>query len=227
MQPTYMPWCGYFNLINSVDHFVFLDDVKLEKSNWHVRNRIKSSNGEVMLTISVNLPNGRTHTMINQAQLDFKKPWQKKHLKSLYTNYKKSEYFDSIYAFIEPLILNEHTSLSTFTIDIIKSIAAKLDINTPFSLASQMPSSEKTKDERLVDICNSLGVNHYLSPLGSAQYLEKHTPGGAIVQHGLLLDYQNFHHPTYPQLYGEFMSHLSIIDMLFNCGFEQTAKLIK
>jgi hypothetical protein len=222
-----MPWCGYFNLINSVDHFVFLDDVKLEKSNWHVRNRIKSNNGEVMLTISVNLPHGRMHTMINQAQLDLKKTWQKKHLKSIYTNYKKAQYFDLIYDFIEPLILTEHISLSRFTIDIIKAIAEKLDINTQFTLASQMPESEKTKDDRLVDICNNLGANHYISPVGSAEYLEKNTPGGAIVKHGLSLEYQNYAHPIYPQLYGEFISHLSIIDLLFNCGFEHTSKLIK
>jgi len=227
MQPTYIPWCGYFNLIHSVDKFIFLDDVKLEKSDWHVRNRIKSANGEIMLTISVNSPNGRMNTMINQAKLDLNQPWQKKHLKSIYSNYRKSEYFDEIYTFLENNILTDHTNLSSFTISIIKNIAIQLKIETEFFLASELPSCDKVKDKRLVQLCNNLNADHYLSPLGAANYIEKTTPGGEIVKNGLTLNYQSFIHPIYPQLYGNFISHLSIIDMLFNCGFKKTEILIQ
>jgi len=227
MQPTYIPWCGYFNLISSVDNFIFLDDVKLEKSDWHIRNRIKSAHGEVMLSISVNLPHGRLNTMINQTQLDLTKPWQKKHLKSIYTCYRKAAYFDDVYPFIEALINTKHHNLSSFTISIIKAISEKLAINTHFSLASQLIKTDKVKDHRLVELCNQRHVNHYLSPVGSAAYLEKNTPGGAITTSGIELSYQDFQHPTYNQLYGDFMSHLSILDMLFNCGFTRSAELIK
>jgi hypothetical protein len=227
MQPTYLPWCGYFNLIASVDNFIFLDDVKLEKSDWHIRNRIKSSNGEVMLSISVNLPNGRLNTMINQAKLDLTKPWQKKHLKSIYACYRKSAYFEDIYPFIETLFNIEHENLSQFTMSIIKAISGKLAIDTKFLLASQLEKTDKVKDHRLVELCQQIQINNYISPVGSAAYLEKHTPGGAITANGIELNYQKFKHPTYDQLYGDFISHLSILDMLFNCGFTRSAEFIK
>ncbi|MCO4798661.1 MAG: WbqC family protein [Colwelliaceae bacterium] len=227
MQPTYLPWCGYFNLISSVDNFIFLDDVKLEKSDWHIRNRIKSANGQLMMSICVNLPNGRMKTMLNQATLDLSKPWQKKHLKSIYSSYRKAKYFDEVYPFIEALINNEYSNLSQYTVSIIKAISQKLGIKTHFVLASELVKTDKVKDHRLVELCQQLQVSHYLSPVGSSAYLEKNTPGGAIVEHNIQLSYQDFKHPIYNQLYGDFISHLSIVDMLFNCGFEQSAELIR
>jgi hypothetical protein len=226
MQPTYLPWCGYFNLIDSVDCFIFLDDVKLEKSDWHVRNRIKSANGELLLSISVNLPKGRMDTLINQALLDLSQPWKKKHLKSIYTNYRKAKYFDEIYPFIESLLLKEGVLLSTFTIDIIKAIANKLKIETKFFLASKMEATEGVKDKRLVELCHQVGASHYISPVGASAYIEKNSPGGEIVKNDILLSYQEYIHPNYHQLYKGFQSHLSIIDMLFNCGFDAASQLI-
>jgi len=227
MQPTYFPWCGYFDLTDSVDTFVFLDDVKLEKSGWHVRNRIKSASGALMLSLSVKLPNGRMETMINQAELNLNHPWTKKHLKSIYSNYRKSAYFDSVYPYIESLILSEEHMLSTFNISLIKSISSKLGIETNFVLSSEMSGIGGVKDDRLVDICNRLEASQYLSPVGSAGYLEQHTPGGAISREGIELYYHQFEHPVYKQMFGEFLSHMSILDMLFNCGFEDSLELIR
>jgi len=227
MQPTYLPWCGYFDLIDSVDKFVFLDDVKLEKSDWHVRNKIKSANGDIMLTISVKLPNGRMETMINQAELNFDKPWQKKHLKSIYINYKKSPFFDSIYEFLEPLILSNKSILSAYTISIIKEISSLIGINTEFILASEMYDIPGKKETRLINICNKLNVNQYISPAGAVAYLEKNSSSELFANQGIKLYYHQYKHPIYDQLYGDFLSYLSIIDMLFNCGTEQTLKLIR
>lgn len=227
MQPTYIPWCGYFDLIDRVDKFVFLDNVKLEKSDWHVRNRIKSASGETMLSIDVTLPNGRMNTMINQAKLNLKVPWQKKHLKSVYANYRKSKYFDHVYPFLEVLINTHHENLSDFTISIIEAISIKVGIKTQFIRSSNIDNVEGIKDERLVSICNNLDVKNYLSPVGSAVYLNKNTPGGELVKHNINLFYHQFEHPIHEQLFGEFKSHLSIIDMLFNYGFDNTLNLIR
>lgn len=227
MQPTYFPWCGYFDLIDSVDTFVFLDDVKIEKSGWHVRNQIKSASGALVLSLSVKLPNGRMETMINQAELNLNHPWKKKHLKSIYSNYRKSAYFDSMYPYIESLVLSEEYMLSSFNIFLIKSISSKLGIETSFVLSSEMSGIDGVKDDRLVDICKRLEASQYLSPVGSAAYLEQYTPGGAISREGIELYYHQFEHPFYKQLFGEFLSHMSILDMLFNCGFERSLELIR
>ncbi|WP_448213115.1 WbqC family protein [Colwellia sp. MEBiC06753] len=227
MQPTYLPWCGYFDLIDSVDIFVFLDDVKLEKSSWQTRNRIKSANGEIMLTVPVSTPKGRMETLINQTPISSHAPWQKKHIKTLFSSYQKAPYFEEVYSFLKELIGQNYTQLSELNSHIITAICRKLTINTKLVFSSELEEIEGVKDQRLVSICHVLDVNHYLSPVGSADYLEKDSPGGAVTKAGITLSYQNFQHPSYQQLYGDFISHLSIVDMLFNCGFEQTIALIR
>ena len=153
--------------------------------------------------------------------------WQKKHLKSIYSNYRKSYYFDQVYPFIETLINTPYEHLSDFTISIIEAIAVKIGIKTQFIRASNMTDLNGVKDQRLVSICHKLDVDNYLSPLGSAHYLNKNSPGGELVKHNINLFYHQFEHPIHEQLFGEFKSHLSIIDMLFNHGFENTLNLIR
>jgi hypothetical protein len=227
MQPTYLPWAGYFDLIDSVDKFVFLDNVKLEKSSWHVRNRIKSATGDLMLSISVKLPFDRLNTMINQAQLNQQNPWQTKHIKSMDTNYGKAKFYPEIKQFIDPLILAPSENLSIFNINLIKNISKKLGINTEIFVASELTSIEGEKDERLVSICRNLGCDTYLSPAGAADYIENGRPGGALSRENISLYYQQFEHPIYPQLFGDFISKLSIVDMLFNNGFNSSVLLVR
>jgi len=226
MQPTYLPWTGFFDLIDSVDVFVYLDNVKLEKSSWHVRNQIKSVQGAVMLTVPVSTPNGRLDTMINETLLS-PKPWQKKHLKTLVTNYSKAPFFNDVYPFIERLLKKDYQNLAELNIAIISAVATQLGITTKLVRASSLDNITGVKDERLVSLCHELGITHYLSPVGAADYIEKHSKGGAIVKAGITLSYQNYQAPTYPQLYGDFISHLSVFDALFNCGFEHTLALIR
>ena len=92
MQPTYIPWLGYFDLIDQADIFVFLDNVQLSRSNWHVRNRIKTCQGELYLTIPVHRDKGNYETMLCHAFINYKQPWVKKHLKSIEQAYKKTPY---------------------------------------------------------------------------------------------------------------------------------------
>ncbi|GLX83130.1 WbqC family protein [Thalassotalea eurytherma] len=226
MQPTYLPWSGFFDLIDSVDVFVFLDNVKLEKSSWHVRNQIKSAQGAMMLTVPVSTPNGRLETMINETLLSTK-PWQKKHLKSLITNYSKAPFFNEVYPVVETILQQPFDNLAQLNITLIKTLCKQLSITTPLVTASEMASITGVKDERLVSICQQLGANHYLSPVGAADYIEKNTKGGALTKANIKLSYQRYQAPIYPQLYGEFVSHLSIFDALFNCGFINTLKLIR
>ena len=226
MQPTYLPWTGFFDLIDSVDVFVFLDNVKLEKSSWHVRNKVKSVQGEVMLTVPVSTPNGRLDTMINETLLS-SKPWQKKHLKTLVTNYSKAPHFSTVYPFFERLLATGYNNLADLNMAIITAITEQLGIKTKLVKASSLTNITGVKDERLGSLCHTLGITHYLSPVGAADYIEKNSKGGAITKAGISLSYQNYQAPIYPQLFGEFISHLSIFDALFNCGFDQTLTLIR
>lgn len=228
MQPTYLPWLGYFDLIDSSDAFVFLDDVKLEKSDWHVRNRIKGANGELMLTCPVATPSGRMEAKINSTVFAKGHPWRKKHLKSIEACYRKTPFFDELFLKLSNYYLASHNELlGQFNIGLIKLLCDYLSISSQFFAASELSGITGTKDHRLVSICQKLKANNYLSPLGAKAYIEQEQPGGQLAENGIEVFYQNFEHPHYQQLFGPFISHLGVIDCLFNVGPEQTLTLIR
>ena len=227
MQPTYIPWLGYFDLIDSVDKFVFLDDVKLEKCSWHVRNRIKTPQGELYLTIPIRKTVGRDKLIINEAIINDEEPWREKHLKSIFYTYRKSKFFNEAYSFTEELVNNKAIRLCDFTVNIIKRISNKVRIDKEFILSSSLKNSSGQKDMRLVAVCKEIGCDQYLSPRGSAVYIERTSPGGRFTESGINLFYQHYEHPVYNQLYGDFIPHMSIIDLLFNRGFERSLEIIR
>lgn len=227
MQPTYIPWVGYFDLIDQVDKFVFLDDVQVEKSSWQVRNRIKTSQGELYLTISRRKNKGQELSLIKDTKIDDIKHWRKKHVKTLEINYKKSTFFNEIFPFVKPLIMNDTTELSQFNINIIKNICDKIGIKTEFILSSSLPNINGIKDERVADICKNIKCNNYLSPIGAIEYINKKNVGGEIVKQKINLFYQNYKPTEYKQLYGEFLPYMSILDLLFNEGFDNSLKIIR
>ena len=124
MQPTYLPWLGYFDLIRQSDIFVFLNDVQFSKQSWQVKNRIKNLSEELMITIPVK--KSSLSTKIDMVLIDNTKNWKKKHLKSIYLAYKKSEFFDEIYPIIENVINTEVDFLSEFNTIIVKKISSLL-----------------------------------------------------------------------------------------------------
>ena len=234
MQPTYIPWLGYFDLIDSVDKFAFLDDVKLEKCSWHVRNRIKTPQGQLYLTIPIRKTVGRDKLIINEAIINDEEPWREKHLKSIFYAYRKSEFFSDIYSFTsdiysftEGLVNNKMVRLCDFTVNIITRIANRIGIDKEFILASDLKNLSGKRDIRLVSICKEISCDRYLSPQGSAVYIEKTSPGGGFPESDIGLFYQNYEHPVYNQLYGDFIPYMSIIDLLFNCGFEKGLEIIR
>lgn len=227
MQPTYIPWLGYFDLMDSVDKFVFLDDVKLVKCSWHVRNRIKTSQGGLYLTVPIRRTKGRDKLILDKTIITNSGPWQKKHLKSMFFAYRKAEFFDEIYAFIEETINKDIILLSDFNINFIISLCRMVGIKKEFILSSNLENIFGEKDMRLISLCQSLGGSEYLSPQGSAAYINRESPGGEFPKSDVTLFYQNYQHPRYRQLYGDFISHMSIIDLLFNHGFDESLKILR
>ncbi|ABE54579.1 conserved hypothetical protein [Shewanella denitrificans OS217] len=227
MQPTYLPWMGYFDLIDIADKFVFLDNVQLERSGWQVRNRIRSSQGELMLRVAIATPKRFDETLIHQTQFVTGHPWRKKHLKSIQMNYQKAPYFAQVYPLLESLYQKDETSLSQFNISVINALCTFMGINTPRMLASELVDIEGIKDARLTSICKHLDADQYLSPLGAMAYIEQESSGGDLGENGIDVFYHQFVHPQYTQVYDGFISHLSIIDALFNLGPQNTVTLIR
>lgn len=225
MQPTFMPWVGYFDLINSVDKFVFLDDVQLTKRSWQVRNKVKTSNGEHFVTIPIEKTKHRNEITINEAKIN-QTDWKEKFLKVVQYNYKKSKYYDFIYPFLLELLQFNSNILSSFNINMIVSISEKLNIKTEFIKSSDLQNIHGVKDGRLVNICKSIDSNFYLSPQGSATYIESVNPGGEFALNNIELFYHNYEPVEYNQLYGQFLPYMGIFDLLFNEGFESSKSII-
>ncbi len=226
MQPTYIPWIGYFDLIDQVDVFVFLDDVKLEKQSWQVRNRIKFLDKELMLSIPTNRVNGH-NTMINESLVDDRSKWRKKHARTVAQSYSKAHFHNKIVKDYVTLLNLATNSLSLININIIKTLCRRMDINTEFVLSSDLGKTDKEKDDRVVDICKKINCNKYISPVGSKDYINRNRDGGAFVNSDVDLFYMNYKHPEYKQLGNVFIPYMSVLDLLLNLGYKQSVLAIK
>lgn len=223
MQPTYFPWSGYFNLINSVDCFVFLDDVQLEKQSWQTRNRVLENKNDVYLTLPIE--KCKLTAKINEVRLASNAShWQLKSWKRLYSNYSKSPYGLDFLKDIEFFFTNESMwgkTLSQYNIDIIRFLCQKMNISSEFYLSSEFDCFDKRTDY-LIKILDNLQCTHYLSPKGSYAYLVE---DGFCEKTEIELLFQHYEPQSYLQ-YGtdKFISHLSIIDVVVNLGYEKASQ---
>jgi len=227
MQPTYLPWLGYFDMIDQADIFVFLDSVQLAKRTWQVRNRIKTANGELMLTIPIKKTKTRSETVICEAIIDDDTGWRDVHTKTIEFAYKKSLYFNDVFPFIRELIYAHTNFLSTFTTNIIQCIADRIGIKKRCLFSSRLHQTVARKDTLLVTACKATDCNEYLSAPGSAEYIEKESPGGEFLKEGIDLFYHHYEHPAYNQINGSFLPYMGIIDLLFNQGFDHSLAVIR
>jgi len=228
MQPTYIPWIGYFDLIDQVDIFIFLDNVQIEKSSWQLRNRIKNNNTELFLTIPRKKNKGSEKlSLLNETEISEKDNWRRKHLLSIKNLYSKSNYFNEIFPFLEDLINSKNNIVSEFNINIIKKICNKLNIKTEIIKLSDLDIFENDKIKRLISISNFFKANIYVSPKGSHNYLKENNALEYFNDSNIKLVYHNYKHPNYNQLKGDFMEYMSIIDLIFNYGFEKSFDIIK
>ena len=205
MQPTYIPWLGYFDLIDQVDCFVFLDDVQLSRRSWQVRNKIKAGQ-ELYLSVSIQKNKSRSHTTIQNAAISYDGNWRNKHLGSIYHSYKKSTFFDQVYPFVEKFLLQTPDYLAESNRGIITAIWNKIGYQKEFISSSDLPTSTVKKDNYLLSICRKVGADYYLSARGSSDYIEKEWPGGAFADSKVKLYYHNYDHPEYRQLGETFLS---------------------
>jgi WbqC-like protein len=213
MQPTYIPWVGYFALIDRVDEFVFLDSVQFERRSWQQRNRIKGSGGEIMLTVPVQKAQ-REQLRICDAKIDYSSEFVRKHIAAIQHAYGKAPFFKE-YKDIVFAAINKKTSLlADLNINIIKKTAKVLGIETPMIRSSEL-SSTGTKDELLYNICCEMNAQVYVSPPGSKEYLDN----SIFFEKGAFpLLYHKYIPKPYHQLFGECVLYMSVVDLLFNEG---------
>ena len=221
MQPTYLPWAGYFNLIAQSDIFVFLDDAQFQKNSWHNRNRILVNHSPHWITIPIRHSN-LTQTIAESSFAEGYN-WQIKHPKLLRQTYAKHPFANDILQLCNFLEDNQFDSLAELNVHLIKWFMVKLNLNRQCFLSSEL-SVCGTRTERLINILEYFGADIYLSPQGAAEYLAQDNFVGLSQAKLVFQDYQPAPYTQYRHY--EFESHLSIVDVIANIGLESTKSYI-
>ena len=222
MQPTYLPWSGYFNLLSTADVFVFLDDAQFQRKSWHCRNQILISGTARFLSVPV-LSRGRLMA-IDEAEIDYSRDWRREHEDGVREAYGATMGGPTVLELLGEAWNRRPRRLLDLNLAIIRSICGVLNIRTPLRLASELQVGGQ-RSERLLSICEHLGVTDYLSPSGSAGYLEQ---DGFAASGRVALHFQNFVPAPYPQRDAtDFVPYMSVIDVIAQCGVEEAAAYVR
>lgn len=211
LQSNYIPWKGYFDIINQVDEFVLFDDAQYTKNDWRNRNQIKTKSGLMWLTIPIVRNFGQK---IKDAQSADQK-WRKKHWRSISESYAKARCFNLYKDQFEELYLGSTEKyLSKINFRFIITICKILGIKTKISWSMDY-SLLPEKTERLVNICQQAGAREYISGPAAKEYIDEEIFAGS----GIKLSYMDYTgYPEYNQLFPPFEHSVSIVDLLFNEG---------
>ena len=222
MQPTFLPWLGYFNLISRSDVFVFLDNVQFETRSWQQRNRILVNGESVWVTVPVSKPQGSS-TLIRDTLINFNHFKPEKLCETLKRAYSKRDGFDVLMEGLIPLIESAGPYLAELNEALIVGISKLLNLEATFVRASKLKTFG-SKSELLESILLNFDNARYLSPKGSEVYLNE--LNGEFPS-GIPIEYQDFHHPYYDQKLKEFVPFMSIVDAIGNVGISQTRDLVR
>ena len=221
MQPTFLPWLGYFNLIDKSEYFIFLDNVQFEPRSWQQRNRVLVNGQTTWITLPVSKPHGSA-TRINEVLINDEHFEPTKICETLRRAYSKRVGLRWLEQEIFPLIISANSRLSGLNETLIITISKALELSTEFIRASDL-RTRGNKSELLESILLNFNEVEYLSPKSSEVYLkelEGKFPSGIPIQ------FQEFTHPVYEQGGSEFVPFLSIIDAIANVGLDRTRELI-
>ena len=216
-QSAYLPWLGLLQKVARSDVFVYLDAVQFEKNSFSNRNRIKTPQGPLWLTVPVKAQ-GHTSATLNDLVLDDAQPWRAKHLKSIEANYCKAPHFDACFAklagLLSPPTHSPQVTLADFCWQELQFWLAEFGVRHTRLLRQSTLAPTGRKSDLVLDLCRQLGADHYLSGALGRDYLRLQDFKLA----GVEVSFQQFQHPVYPQRWGEFMPGLSVVDFWMNCG---------
>ena len=204
LQSNYIPWKGYFDLIDLCDEFVILD-AQYTVRDWRNRNLIKTPQGLQWLTVPVT----GSGWVSEMETADYR--WARQHWNALQANYGKAPFFKKYAPCLEDIYRDPSHALGSINKELIDRICAIFGITTPITSSDNYPSTAK-KTQRLVDICKQSGATHYLSGPKAKGYLEEGLFGEINVE------WMEYSYLEYPQINGPFVHEVTILDLLFNCG---------
>lgn len=220
-QPDFIPYLGFFHRLMQADAWVVLDHVQLNDAGWVHRDKIKTAYG--CKWISLPLQKNTHLASINSRLLSITGDWRQQHLAKWQDAYKKSPFFDEVWPHLESIYACKASFLCEFTLHSIEVLLELLDIRLPEQYESHTLGIEDKSNELVAKLVSKVGGTHYLSGVGARDYHDD-APYEAA---GIEVIWQNFTHPIYPQLHGEFVPYLTTVDTLFNCGVNGTKEMLR
>lgn len=215
LQPSYIAWRGYFDLVRRADVFVFYDDVQYDKHSWRNRNRIKTAQGSRWLTIpALAKGNVEHHLLLKDIRCAPHQDWARKHAAAIRQSYARAPFFERCWEQVEPLYRHPPELLCDFTIETTVTLAGLLGIEGTRFVRSSEFGIGGTKTERLISILRRVGADQYLSGPSARAYIE----GDLFREAGIDLEYIRYDYPEYEQLHPPFDGAVSVLDLLFMKG---------
>ena len=213
-QPHYLPWLGYIHKILVSDVFVLLDTVQYAKNGWINRNKVKTSRGWQWITVPVV---HRFGDPILAVAIDARQLWSRKHLQALISNYSRARFFSRYCPVFDDLYARPWERLAELNCAVVARLLECMNVSRELVKASELGLPDEPT-ERLIGACKAVGATTYLSGPHGVKYMRLER----FEEEGIEVVFQDFRHPVYPQLFGDFIADLSVVDLLFNCGDEST-----
>jgi len=212
MQPYFLPYLGYFQLLQAADKFVFFDDVNYIKKGWINKNQILVNNQAYKFTIP--LIKASQNKLINEVHIADYKVWREDFMKLIELNYKKAPHFSSIYHWLKELLYKkEYETISDLASESVMAAGNLLDINVEFSYSTNLDYAKSAGNgqEKILSICKLLGGTEYINPYNGAELYNN----ADFVKAEVILHFLKMNEIRYTQLKkDEFIPYLSILDVL-------------
>lgn len=214
IQPSFLPWLGYLEQMARADIFVYLDDVQYTKQDWRNRNRLRGPTGAA--TISVPIVNDNlSRTNINEVRISCAQKWQTKVLQQIDAWYARAPYVATILPEFELILQNQFELLVELNYALMHFLRKHFAITTPLVFSSEISGKSTDKNKKLIDICSYHGADLLYDGKAAQSFIDI----DLFAAHGVTVLFQDYQHTPYPQCWGgEFVSHLSALDLLLNCG---------
>ncbi|CAA7619614.1 WbqC family protein [Magnetospirillum sp. SS-4] len=227
-QSNYLPWRGFFHMVRSADELILLDSVQYTRRDWRNRNKVKTANGPVWLTIPVQVKGRYVQSVDETAILN--DAWVEKHIRTITLAYGRAGAFDAIAPWLFACLRDAAASsnLTTVNAALLRNVCDILGIHTPIlrctDILERSALVQMEPNQRLLELCRARGASTYLSGPAARDYLAPDL-FAAIGISVTWMDYTGY--PDYPQLWGEFLPHMSIVDLLLNTGADAPRYLEK
>ena len=210
MQPYLFPYIGYFQLMNAVDEFIIYDNIQFTKKGWINRNRILVNGADTYIT----LPLKKDSDYLDIKKRFLSDEWpneRKKILNRIIESYRKAPQFNFVYPIIECILMYEEQNLFAFILNSLQEINQYLEIKTPLIISSSVPINHDLKAvNKVIELCKARKATTYINPIGGVELYSKED----FKNEGLELQFLKANNITYPQFKNDFVSFLSIIDMM-------------